>query len=62
MTFERVFERMDSEQNQSISAETFFGYSMDPARSGIELGTDCTGGRVYVVRTRWEWRMWPPCC
>mmetsp|Transcript_1858 Transcript_1858/g.3950 ORF Transcript_1858/g.3950 Transcript_1858/m.3950 type:complete len:487 (+) Transcript_1858:109-1569(+) len=61
-TFERVFELMDSEGNQSISVENFLEYTTDPHRSGIETGTDCMCQSVYVVRTRWEWRFWPPCC
>ena len=60
--FERVFELMDSEENQSISVENFLDYTTNPQHSGIEAGTDCLCQSVYVVRTKWEWRVWPPCC
>ena len=55
-------ELMDSEGNQSISVENFLDYTTDPHRSGIETGIDCMCQSVYVVQTRWEWRLWPPCC
>jgi len=61
-TFERVFEMMDTEDNQSISVENFLDFATDPHRSGIQSGTDCMCQPIYVVRTKWEWRVWPPCC